>query len=86
MPLPASWLFPVTMTLTTVCFPLPWKSNKAQDGVMRLTGVDDRGVFVKTQAIAQDPQCDTIVVASTQDKEAALQALGNATHIFAESR
>ena len=56
------------------------------DGIIRLRGVDDRGVFVKVQAIlqaiAQDlTRCDTIVVASTQDEAAALQALGNATQI-----
>ena len=52
-----------------------------KDGVMRLKGVDDRGVFVKTHAIAQGPQFDTIVVASKQDEVAVLQALGNATPI-----
>lgn len=52
-----------------------------KDGVMQLKGVDDRGVFVKTQALAQDPRFDTIVVASQQDEVAALQALGDATHI-----
>lgn len=49
------------------------------DNVMQMKGVD--GVSAKTQAIAQDPRFDTIVVASKQDEEAALQALGNATHI-----
>ena len=52
-----------------------------EDGVMRLKGVDDRGVSVKTQAIAHDPRFDTIVVASKQDEMTALQALGDATHI-----
>ena len=51
------------------------------EGVLWLKGVDDAGVFVKTQAIAQDRQFDTIVVASEDNKEAALKALGEATHI-----
>lgn len=49
------------------------------DNVMQLQGVD--GMLAKTQAIAQDPQFDTIVVASKQDEEAALQALGKTTHL-----
>jgi len=51
------------------------------NGVMWLKGVDDRGVVVKTRAIAQDPRFDTIVVASQQDEDAAVRALGSATHV-----